>query len=179
LYFSILGLGFIAAEIGCMQIFTLFLGNPVYSFSVILAGLLISAGIGGYLSGYLFEKKYCTIKKISILSAFILLLYFFFLPQINKHLLFLKFYSKVLITFAWILPMGICLGMFFPQGFKKAYTTDKNLIPWAWGLNGYTGILGSIFSPYLSWTMGFRCFFLVAAVLYLAVMFIDIDECCG
>ncbi len=41
-YFAILGLGFIFVEIGVMHVFTLFLGNPIYSFSVVLATLLLS-----------------------------------------------------------------------------------------------------------------------------------------
>lgn len=173
-YFSILGLGFVSVEIGIMQIFTLFFGNPTYSFSIVLASLLISTGIGAFLSTHLFSKGYLNIRKNSLLSFFILLLYFFFLPKINTYLLFLIFFYKLLIAFALILPLGICLGMFFPQGLKQAQAQDKNLIPWAWGLNGYMSILGSVLSPYLALAAGFRSFFLVAAFLYLALIFINI-----
>ena len=50
IYFAGLGLGFIMIEIALLQRFTLFLGQPVYTFAVVLAALLIFTGIGAALS---------------------------------------------------------------------------------------------------------------------------------
>ena len=50
IYFSSLGLGFMFMEIVLMQKYMLILGHPVYSFSVVLASLLISSGIGSLFS---------------------------------------------------------------------------------------------------------------------------------
>ncbi|HNU58089.1 MAG TPA: hypothetical protein PKN30_15980, partial [Flavobacteriales bacterium] len=41
LYFASLGIGFMFVEIALMQKFVLFLGNPTYSLSVVLAGMLV------------------------------------------------------------------------------------------------------------------------------------------
>ena len=51
LYFGCLGIGFMFIEISYIQRFTLFLGSPVFSLSVILASLLFFAGSGSLLSG--------------------------------------------------------------------------------------------------------------------------------
>jgi len=173
-YFSTLGMGFIFVEIAVMQIFTLFLGNPIYSYSVVLASLLLSTGCGSFLSHYFFKMGYLTIKKIALISFLILILYFSFLPQINKYLLHLGLALKLLITLMSIFPIGICLGMFFPQGLEKLYKRKKNLIPWAWGINGYMSIIGSALSIYLTINIGFSRLILISAILYFTIIFFDI-----
>src|SRR5262249_4393688 len=49
-FFLSLGAGFIWIEIVLLKKFILFLGSPVYSISVVLAALLVSAGCGSWLS---------------------------------------------------------------------------------------------------------------------------------
>ena len=49
LYFAALGFGFMMIEIGLTQKAVLFLGNPLYALSVVLATLLASAGVGSRL----------------------------------------------------------------------------------------------------------------------------------
>jgi hypothetical protein len=53
LYFAGLGMGFIMIEMALLQRFTLFLGQPVYTFAVVLAGLLVCTGVGASLAGRL------------------------------------------------------------------------------------------------------------------------------
>jgi hypothetical protein len=50
-YFAVLGLGFIMVEIALLQRFLLFLGQPIYTYAVVLAGLLIFTGVGSYAAG--------------------------------------------------------------------------------------------------------------------------------
>jgi hypothetical protein len=49
-YFGSLGLGYMFLEMGLIQQFTLFLGQPVYSASAVISILLIASGLGSYLS---------------------------------------------------------------------------------------------------------------------------------
>ena len=50
-YFTCLGVGFMAFELPTIQIMTLFQGHPTYALSVVLLGLLVAAGIGSSLMG--------------------------------------------------------------------------------------------------------------------------------
>jgi len=174
-YFAILGFGFFLVEISILNQFTLFLGNPAYSFALVLALFLTSAGIGSYFSNYLFKNNILNLKKMSIIAPIVLLFYFFFLSKIIHMFLGVAFFYKALISVIIISPMGICLGMFFPQGLKKLYKNKKDMIPWAWGMNGYMSIVGSSFSIYFSTITGFSWFILLAAVLYLTLFFVIID----
>src|SRR5829696_998184 len=49
-YFSMIGAGFMLAEIGLLQRLGIFLGHPVYGLSVVLFGLIVSTGIGSLVS---------------------------------------------------------------------------------------------------------------------------------
>ena len=50
-YFSGLGCGFIMIEIVMIQLFSLLLGEPVYTFAIVLAALLLFTGFGAWISG--------------------------------------------------------------------------------------------------------------------------------
>src|SRR5918999_2872196 len=50
LYFSLIGVGFMMIEIALLQRMSIFLGHPVYSLSVLLSTLILSTGIGSFLS---------------------------------------------------------------------------------------------------------------------------------
>ena len=170
-YFAILGLGFIFVEIAVMHCFVLLMGNPIYSFTVVLASLLLSTGAGSWLSESLFQKQIINIKKLSISVAILLCCYFILISNVNKYLLWLPLWLKFLLTVILIFPLGITLGMFFPQGLKTFSDKDKDLIPLVWGINGYMSIIGSLLCINLSRSVGFSIFLLYAAILYIMLVF--------
>src|SRR5262249_62323814 len=50
-FFASIGFGFMFVEISQLQRLIVFLGHPTYSLSVVLFSLLVSSGVGAYLSG--------------------------------------------------------------------------------------------------------------------------------
>ena len=175
-YFATIGLGFVFAEIAIIQSLTLLLGDPTYSFSVVLMSLLVSTAIGSLCSDNLFNRRYLSVKRVSIIACSILCFYFFFDPWLVQHCLSMNFYFKLMISLGLILPIGFFLGMFFPQGLKRLGVYDKNLIPWAWGFNGYMSIVGSAVSISLSRFAGFSSLLLIAAFLYLMIFLYGIAD---
>lgn len=173
LYFAILGLGFISVEIGIMQYFNLLLGNPVFSFSVILALLMLSSGLGSFVSQYLFDKGFLDIKKVSLLIFFVLFAYFLFLSKLINYFLSFNLPIKLLFTFCLICPLGLFLGMLYPQGLRKTYRYNKGIIPLALAINGFMSIVASALSPFFSWGFGFSSFLFIAGLLYLLIAFIN------
>jgi hypothetical protein len=49
-YFSLIGIGFMMAEIALLQRMSVFLGHPVYALSVVLFSLILSTGLGSFAS---------------------------------------------------------------------------------------------------------------------------------
>src|SRR5206468_6228725 len=50
-YFGCLGVGFMIVELGLIHKFTVLLGYPAYSFITVVTTLLLSSGLGSWLSG--------------------------------------------------------------------------------------------------------------------------------
>lgn len=172
-YFAVIGMGFIFVELAMIQSFTLFLGNPTYAFSIVLMSLLLATGLGSFLSGFLFNWTNISIKVLSLITFFILFSFFWSIPWLNKHLLHLNFFARIVIILLLIFPIGICLGMFFPRGLKKLYNRQKDLIPLACGINGYASIVASGLAIALPLTTGLSLLILIASILYLTIPVFD------
>src|SRR5262250_3407419 len=50
LYFLLIGIGFMMVEIGLIQRMSVFIGHPVYGLSIVLFSIILSTGIGSFLS---------------------------------------------------------------------------------------------------------------------------------
>ena len=50
-YFALIGIGFMFAEISLLQFFGVFLGHPIYAMGVCLFSLILSTGLGSLASG--------------------------------------------------------------------------------------------------------------------------------
>lgn len=165
LYFSALGLAFILVEITYIQRFILFMGHPVYSVTTVLFALLISAGIGSYIS-----HRFSNFKKagIYIFLPLLAILFFqiFFLQNYFTLFLSQSTVLRFLLSFLIILPLGIFMGMPFPWGLKQVNQRYSEFIPWAWGVNGYTTVIGSILCVLLAVSFGFKMVLFFALFLY-------------
>jgi predicted membrane-bound spermidine synthase len=166
-YFAALGLGFIMVEMVLLQRFTLFLGQPIYTLAVVLAGLLISTGAGSYVtSGLRDSSKWSFVPIIAaILGALGVMA--LLTPYVLLAALGLGLPWRVLISLLLIAPLGFVLGMPFPKGLRAVGVVAPALVPWAWGVNGFFTVIGSIAAVILGMAFGFRFVLGVAAVCYL------------
>ncbi len=164
LFFSFIGLSFIFIEIVLIKKFILFLGNPAYSITMVISSLLLSAGIGSGISPKIPPSK---IKFISLLLFALTLGYIFFLNPVFNATLSLPFAARLLISLVLISFIGIFMGMMFPAGLKLARKISVNLIPWAWGVNGFFTVMGSALTVLLAVLFGFNFVLLLAGVFYL------------
>jgi hypothetical protein len=170
IYFLILGLGYIFVEVTTMHVCTLLMGNPVYSFSVVLASLLLSTGLGSLVSDRAFRSG-IGFRRLSLVAALLLAGYYLMALSMNPHILGLALWTRVLLTAGLIFPLGLVLGMFFPQGLKVVGRENPDLVPFVWGINGYMSIIGSALCITISPMTGFAFFLLLAALLYAMVLF--------
>ena len=166
-YFAALGLGFIMVEMVLLQRFTLFLGQPVYTLAVVLAGLLISTGAGSYVtSGLRSSSKWSFVPIIAAILGAISVMALL-TPYVLSAALGLGLPLRVLISLLLIAPLGFVLGMPFPKGLKAVGVVAPALVPWAWGVNGFFTVIGSVAAVILGMAFGFRFVLGVSAVCYL------------
>jgi hypothetical protein len=191
LFVVLIGFGFIFLEITFIQKFLLLLGTPIMALTVILFSILMSSGIGAYLSGKLFNKNPYKAIVISIpLLAAVVLIYYNFLSSIINSSIILELYQRIAITFVLLAPAGLLMGFQFPSITRMASSTtamqlsqrhDRSTTATAatsandditllWGVNVIASVVGTVLTAISSMVIGFSANLLVGLGLYLGAL---------
>jgi hypothetical protein len=174
-YFSALGLGFMFFEITMIQRLVQFLGYPTYSLTVTLATLLVSTGVGALASRRFSYRAGTAVPLVLAVLAVLTLFYEFALPSILDGSL-LSTGLPVRIGFAVVVlaPLGVCLGMFMPLGLDRVRSLTEHgeeYVAWAWAVNGFFAVIGSVLTTILSMALGFRVVQFAALGVYAVAVF--------
>jgi hypothetical protein len=167
-YFMSIGLAFMCIEMAMMQQLSIFLGQPVYAMVVVLAGLILSTGLGSLASDHWPATSAWRCRIPPIAAAVLVVVYFFFvLPTIHDYMQALL-WQRVLVCLLLIAPPGFTLGFCFPVGLRwLGALSQKHNLPWMWALNGAAGTLGSFVAMLISMETSIGTCVLVGAGLYL------------
>ncbi len=171
--FSMLGMGFMLIEISFIQRFVLFLGQPILSLAILLFSLLAGAGMGSVWSGRFPPDKINKAIAMSSLSIVVMVLvYTFLLPIIFDHLLGFNLITRLAATVFILIPLGFLMGIPFPLGIR--WLKEMNLgnhIPWMWGVNGVSSVLGSVMTIIVAISFGFtEAIFISAGCYFIAFL---------
>ena len=171
-YFACLGAGFIIVEVAMIQKFILFLGHPVYALSVVLFSLLTFSAIGSYLSGRFVDANLKrTLAAVLVGLVALVFVYILVLPPIFYGLVHLEKVYRIAISVVLVAPISVLMGMPMPTGIRILREYAPEIIPWAWGVNGATSVMGSVAALILAILMGFNQALIVGAALYLLAIF--------
>ncbi|MCK6471990.1 MAG: hypothetical protein L6R28_09615 [Planctomycetes bacterium] len=139
IYFACLGVGFMALEVPLAQVLALYLGHPVYGFSVVLVSLLVASGAGSQLV----QRFPVTRPKVCLLiAALIAALAAALFPLVHGTIHWpdaLRFAAAVVLVVACGLPMGFPLAL----GVRSLGRGDTDSVAWAWAVNGAASVIGS------------------------------------
>jgi hypothetical protein len=157
-------------EIVLIQRFLLFLGEPVYTFAVVLAGLLGFTGIGSWVVGCFRENPRLSLMWIIPAILFVLLLTALGSPWILTSALGLPLLLRIAIVVAMLAPLGLVLGMPFPSGLRIVAIEAPTFVPWAWAVNGFFTVVGSIGASILGMAFGFTAVLAISGACYLGAL---------
>lgn len=168
LYFACLGLGFMLIEIGLLRRFILFLGPPIYSLAVILFSLLVFSGFGSLLADRCRRGDERRLL-LMVLLALVLLsnLYVFALPVVLSEWMTLATLGRCLLAGLLLSPLGLLMGMPLPLGMRLFHRNGGD-VPWSWGINSATSVLGAILAVVMAMNFGFTLTLLAGEAVYLA-----------
>lgn len=166
-YFAALGLGFMFVEIALLQKFTVFVGGPVYSMAITLASILVCSGIGAFLARGLAARPGRGLAVVLVAIVAAILLESVFLNRFLPTLLGLSLHTRWLVTGLACLPVGLLLGMPFPTGLRILERLAPEARAWAWGVNAFATVLGSMLAVMLSIECGFTAALYTACAIYL------------
>lgn len=166
-YFFALGIAFIFVEISLIRKYILFIGYPVYAVAVIIFSLLVSAGVGSYASGRFKEPLSALRLAVCVIVIVILTVaQIFVVPTLFRHFLSVSLVTRLALSVLFLMPLGLFMGMPFPIGLTWVAKRYSNFVPWAWGMNGYATVVGSVLSVILALNFWFHAVLLMAALIY-------------
>jgi len=192
-----IGLGFIFLEITFIQRFLLLLGTPIMALAVILFSILLSTGIGAYLSGKLFHKNPYKAIIISIPPLVgIVLAYYVFLQGIIESAIVWQLPERIALAFGLLSPTGFLMGFQFPSITRMASSSSASSrlnqelnsnvcgdsstssssgssgedITLLWGVNVIASVVGTVLTATSSMIIGFNGNLLIGVGLYLGAL---------
>ena len=112
-YFAAIGIAFMFIEIPWIQKSILYLGHPSYSTSVVLASILLGAGLGSMTIKNLSQKILSSL--LLLLPVFVFLSYYLSIP-VFKSTLGLPLYLRIFISIFLLFPVGFLMGLPFASG---------------------------------------------------------------
>jgi hypothetical protein len=165
IYFLCIGLAFMFVEIILMQRFTLLLGQPIYSLSLVLCSLLIFAGLGSFYSQRLTENSFTNITGSFILLITVLLATFSLSSWIFGVFLKESLLVRAVISVFLLAPVSFLMGLPFPLGIRIAHDSSPEMVSWGWAINSYASVLGAFLCVVLSIMFGFTTTYFTATAL--------------
>jgi hypothetical protein len=167
-FFGSIGVGFMMIEVSQAQRLAIFLGHPTYGLSVVLFSLLLSTGLGSYLTS---KAPDANLRRSGVLLLLLLLATTFLFGMVTPHILktFERSSVAVHLTVAAVIlsPLGVCLGMAFPLGMRMASFKFSGLTPWFWGVNGATSVCASVFAVVVALIYGIPASFWTGFLFYI------------
>jgi hypothetical protein len=165
----LLGIGFMLVEIGFLQRFSIFLGHPTYSLSIVLFSLILSTGIGSLISDFVQLATRGKFTAWAVATGSYIILQTYWVPSLLLSLDSSSLPMRALISLAVILPAGLLMGFGFPTGMRLIAVIDRKPTPWFWGINGASGVLSTVAAVACSiaygipttLTLGALCYFLL------------------
>ncbi|MDT8318368.1 MAG: hypothetical protein RQ824_10345 [bacterium] len=165
IYFAAIGIGFMFLEITLMQKLIPALGEPVYALSAVLFSILISSGLGSYISGR-YRLIRGNVSGLLIFLPLLILLYGFAVGWVVEAISSPPLLIRFALTFLFLLPLGMMMGIPFPTGMTLLGERDEGLIPWAWCVNGSFSVVSSILAMMIAIGFGYSTVLFLAACSY-------------
>ena len=168
-YFAFLGWGYMFLEIASIQKLILFLDHPIYAMATVISGLLLSSGLGSFVSQKVAEKRLKgTLVAVLFILGPLIWVYLRVIPLVVSHSLGLGLGWRGVMALLLLFPLGFLIGMPFPLGIRYLRQVDPNIIPWAWCANGCFSVIGSVLSVVLALGVGFSGVLMISGVVYIS-----------
>src|SRR5215204_50944 len=192
LFAIFIGVGFMVLEVTFIQKFLLLLGTPIMALTVILFSILLSSGIGSYISGKVFSTTphRAVLTSIPILAG-IIIIYFIYLQQVIASTISMDLPYRIALTFGLLFPAGFLMGFQSPSLIKMAslvaiqknrnkdnkvitvfqydnYRDSKNNnTTLLWGVNIVASVIGTVLAAISASIIGFNGNLLIGLGMYL------------
>ncbi len=167
-YFGTIGFAYMLIQIALLQRFSVYLGHPTYTLSIVLFSMLLFTGLGSFVSERVAVGGTGAFRLVPAGIAAFVAATALLLPSVIAHTITAGLLSRTLVVLAFAAPLSVMLGLCFPFGVRLV-SDAPGVVAWAWGVNGAFGVLASILAVGLSIWVGIDMNLWVAGALYLAL----------
>ena len=172
LYFLAIGAGYILIEVALIQKFVLFLGHPTYALTIVIFSMLVSSGLGSFLSRRVVADENRRLLAVLCGAALLVALLAASLQPVLSSWVGLPLVVKMLVTIAMIAPAGFVMGIPFPTGLRLLEQRHAPSVRWAWSLNAAASVLGSVGALVFALYFGLLQTMLAGAALYVGAFLV-------
>jgi hypothetical protein len=166
-YFLAIGLGFMLVEVAMIEQQSLLLGHPIYSLAVVLAGLILSTGIGSMVSEAYRAPTWRTCRTLALAAAVVVAAYAFVVLPLIHAAAALALWQRIALALALLFPCGFLMGFCFPIGMRALRAGgNSETLPWMWALNGAASVVAAFLAVILSMEASTITCSLVGAACY-------------
>ena len=171
-YFALIGLAFMLVQIPFLQTFSVYLGHPTYTFSIILFLMILSAGFGSLASERV-DVRSPRLGLLPVAIAVAILTATVALDPLMSATVGWGLPGRTLVVAALVVPLAFALGFCFPIGLRLIGRHSDSVTAWMWGVNGACGVMASIVAVMISMWLGIQTNLLAAATLYALLLVPD------
>jgi len=161
-YFGLIGMAYFGVELPLIQKLGLFLAHPLYSFTLVLVAMLIFNGVGSILG----PRLRTGLKIFLSLGLPLVLLFLLGLDFILGSLYYLDYALRLFLTLVFLSLPALGMGFPLPQVLSIIKSHSPELVPMAWGVNGFASVISALAGQVLAMFGGFKIVFLGAVFLY-------------
>lgn len=165
-YFTALGLGFMFLEIAFIQKFMLFLAYPLYAVAVVLTAFLVFSGAGSYAADRWRGARTRLVAYAVAGIVALTVIYVFGLPPLFAAAAGWPDAARIALSLILIAPLAFLMGIPFPSGLQRVSDQYPSMVPWAWGINGFSSVMGASLATFTAIHLGFRILVWTAAIIY-------------
>jgi hypothetical protein len=166
-YFAIIGLAFMFIQIPFLQRFSVYLGHPTYTFSIILFLMILAAGFGSLASEAIDVDRPRRLGLLPVGIGAAVLAETFLLQSAMDLTVGWGLPGRTAVVAAFVAPLAFALGYCFPIGLRLVGRHCDSVTAWMWGVNGACGVMASILAVMISMWLGIHANLLLASALYM------------
>ena len=91
------------------------------------------------------------------------------MPMLLDAWMGLPLLVRVLLAVVLLAPLGLLLGLPLPLGMRH-FHRDQQAVPWSWGINSATSVLGALLAAVVAMNFGFNLTLVAGGALYVLAL---------
>jgi hypothetical protein len=173
-YFALLGLGYMAVQLGLNQRLSIVLGHPTTTLALVIATMLLGTGVGSALAGVVAGRvPPAGVLAVPIAVVAVVSTGFDRVQQLGELPSRLGTAAGAGLLSGGV---GLALGVALPTGLR-VYTRSQATVAEAWTINGAFSVVGSVLAAVGGLVMGSRSLLTTAIPVYaLAFLLVAVGQ---